>query len=43
MTKTKCKKKDEKELAKPTHKYVCHKCGRGSNNEDKLCKPKKNK
>lgn len=42
MSKTKCKEDKDKNIeVKPTHLYVCKKCGRGAKKESKLCKPKK--
>ncbi len=40
MSKTQCKKEDYKQ--KDDGKYVCKRCERKANKEDKLCKPKKN-
>jgi len=41
MSKTQCKNDDYKE--KKDAKFVCKKCERKANKEDKLCKPKKTK
>ncbi len=39
MSKTQCKKSDYVE--KDDARYVCKKCGRKANKEEKLCNPKK--
>jgi len=40
MSKKKCDD-DKKKTLKPTHNFVCEKCGRSAKKKEKLCKPEK--